>query len=220
MRSRLFLGGPFLAAGVGVFIAISGSKKAPAREELSTPRGALVSIAAAKQSGTDSALPADAVVRMKLNPATVREIGRFTTPAGSPHALYLATREDGQTCLVEDVVSGTTPDGRPLRIYGGDCSSDVYLGHQVAWTVGSDGGPSSTQMTRRYIIGIAKPEVARIGILLSNGTEGSVRPTPTGSFLWDARPSDLRAGIDVTAITAYSSNGSRIDEMRIPASSS
>jgi hypothetical protein len=160
-------------------------------------------------------LPDVAIRGMKLDRASVRSVGTFSGPSGARRDVFTARRADGQGCIVESSVSGTTPSGQPLHLTGGGCSPDVFLGHSIAWVQSGAGGPTAAARKDLYIYGIAKANVARIEVVASDGTVSNVRINGNHAFYFQMPKTSLALGVEPRTIRSFDAEGTQLDSMQL-----
>jgi hypothetical protein len=136
----------------------------------------------------------------------VRHLGPFSTTRG-PLDLYVIPRLDrSKSCvLVLDAKGGG----------GGGCATDLYHGHAVAWTEGSQGGPEAKAVTERYVAGFAKPGVERVSIVDSAGGLHPVALDAANGFVYEESAPDLKNGLEPAAIVAANQAGVTIDRQSL-----
>lgn len=208
----------FRLTAVVVTLAAAGAAAvyATAAKQSSTPSHVFKRANGPTWSTASSAgLPPGLVRAMNLVPDKVQKLGAFTNAAGRVRGLYVAQQTDGRVCLIESGSGGVTPDGRPIEQISGGCDRDLYLGHAFAWRAGSEGGPSAAAMKGYHIIGVAKPEVAKLTVRDSAGGETAVQLRAGGAFLYQAPRAALRAGAQPTTLMAYGADGKVIDQMDV-----
>jgi hypothetical protein len=140
---------------------------------------------------------------MNLAPESIRTLGAFRSRSGEEHNLFRARTNAGETCIVEDSVTGTTPQGEPLRVYGGGCSASGANDHPVRWSLSTAGGPDAENMDGLRIVGFAEAGVSRIEVVDSDGKINAVELSDAGAFLYEASISRLAAGIEPVRLMAY-----------------
>jgi hypothetical protein len=160
-------------------------------------------------------LPDVAIHGMKLDRASVQSVGTFSGPNGARRNVFRARTTGGEGCIVEDSVTGTTPSGQPLHLTGGGCSSDVFLGHSIAWVQGGAGGPSAAAKKDLYIYGIAKPNVARVEVVSSDGTTSDVRINGNHAFYFQLPKTSLAQGVEPKTIRSFDVQGTQLDAMQL-----
>jgi len=160
-------------------------------------------------------LPEVAIRGMKLNPASVRAVGTFSGPTGASRNVFTAHTTGGHGCIVESSVTGTTPSGQPLHLTGGGCSPDVFLGHSIAWVQSGAGGPSASARNDLYIYGIAKPDVARVEVVSSDGTISSVGINGRHAFYFQMPKTSLEQGVEPKMIRSFDAQGTQLDQMSL-----
>lgn len=156
-------------------------------------------------------VPENVIERLQLRRGEIRHLATFRVRGGK-HSLFMAPTAKGETCLVEDVESGTTPDGRPLRVYGGSCSPDVWLGHEIAWTMHSGG--ATDRATPITLVGVARSSVAAVALVNLAGERRLAALTSTSAFVFDLSAAE-NAAFDPVAIVALSRGGNEIDRMSL-----
>jgi hypothetical protein len=152
-----------------------------------------------ERSEAGVSIPQSTIEGMQLDPG----------PATRPLRLYTARTTKGETCLIEDGIDGLTPDGRPLRVSGGACSEDLFLGRSVAWVRGMSRGAGGVVTPR--IIGIVKPGIERLGVV-SAGTRTDVPLTAAGAFVWFQPAGTARA----SKLIAETLDGTDVEETALP----
>jgi hypothetical protein len=162
-----------------------------------------------ERSEAGVSIPQSTIEGMQLDSASVRLVGSFPGPATRPLRLYTARTTKGETCLIEDGIDGLTPDGRPLRVSGGACSEDLFLGRSVAWVRGMSRGAGGVVTPR--IIGIVKPGIERLGVV-SAGTRTDVPLTAAGAFVWFQPAGTARA----SKLIAETLDGTDVEETALP----
>ncbi len=163
------------------------------------PKAAQVS----QRAGTNPTnIPRDRLLAMGLVPDQIRRVGAFGA-AGKQHELYLGPMTDGTMCLIEDEQLGTTPDGRPLRVYGKACSPGLLKDHATIISISGAGGGSSPQQS---VVGIARPDVASVVLEDSAGATHPVPLNANHAFEYTAPD-----GVKLAAVVAHSTNGAEIE---------
>lgn len=141
---------------------------------------------------------------MGLVPDQIRQVGAFGA-AGKQHELYLGPMPDGTMCLIEDEQLGTTPDRRPLRVYGKACSPGLLKDHAIVISTSSARGGSTPQQAES-IVGIARPDVANIVLEDSGGATHPVPLNPNHAFEFTGPD-----GVKLAAVVVYSTSGAEIE---------
>jgi hypothetical protein len=117
----------------------------------------------------------------------------------------------GHFCLFD------APLGAPLEGGGGcNAADDPLGGSQVSASLAFDGGPAIEAVRDARLIGLATASVARVSILMSDGSGRVVRlkRSTVGEALnvfgYRVRRSDLKKGIGPIAVVAFDANGDEI----------
>lgn len=197
------------ATVVGAGLALAHRNQSSASQAM-LGQGAVARLAVATAGPNAAAEPSvreTAIRLLQLRRGEIRHLATFHVRGGE-HRLFLAPTAKGETCLVEDVESGTTPDGRPLRVYGGSCSPDVWLGHRLAWTMHSGAANGAERLT---IVGVARPSVANVALVNAAGERRVAALTPSSAFVFDLAAEN--AAFDPVAIVALDRAGTEIDRM-------
>lgn len=160
-------------------------------------------------SATDT-LPKRALELMKLDADTVRLVGSFPSVAKQPLRLYTARTLKGESCLVEDGIDGVTPDGRPLRVYGGACSRDLFRGRSVAWIRGTSREADGSERVR--FVGLVSPETSRLSAVSASGAPISVPLTDGRAFLWYPPANSAAQPV----LLAHQGDGAAIERVTLP----
>jgi hypothetical protein len=128
------------------------------------------------------------------------------------HGVFVQELETGNLC-VWDAPSASSPQRQ------GGCNSidDPLGGNVVSANLAYEGGPGIENVREARLSGIAESDVARIVVLLSDGTERAVRLNAahlqSGEFLafgYRVKRSDLRKGIGPIAVLAFDASGNEI----------
>jgi hypothetical protein len=202
------IGAAAAALTFGLTRTSGGTRSAhPAPVHVSAPLRLLGEQAGAPATPT---LPDVAIRGMKLDRASVRSVGVFLGPNGARRDVFTAHTTGGQGCIVESSVSGTTPSGQPLHLTGGGCSPDVFLGHSVAWVQSG-----TAAMKDIYIYGVAKPNVARIEVVSSDGTISNVRINGNRAFYFQMPKTSLEQGVEPKTIRSFDAQGTQLDAMQV-----
>jgi len=153
----------------------------------------------ARQQRADDALPPGLSITssMKLDGPS-RLVATWSSP-GQGHA-YLAQSSQGNTCivLVRDDLSGAA---------GCNSTENPFAGKPFFWTSGTEGGPSPEQMSAYEVVGVARPDVARIELSDSSGRTHDLLIDADGGFAFSFPAPDLQAGIVPHMLNAYGPDG-------------
>lgn len=205
-----------VAAATGtavVLVAAAMQRNNPNVAKASPVYGAIAQPVATSAGPAPSAewrVPEKVIELLQLRRAEIRHLATFRLRGGE-HSLFMAPTAKGETCLVEDVESGTTPDGRPLRVYGGSCSPDVWLGHQIAWTMHSGATDRATSLT---LVGVARSSIAAVALVNVADERRVAALTSTSAFVFDLSAAET-AAFDPVAIVALSRSGGELDRMSL-----
>lgn len=167
-------------------------------------------VEAAKRTG----LPERTIQQLELKPTTVRRIATFALLREREHRVFLGERRDGWTCLIDDVTSGTTPDGRPLRVSGGSCSPRLFAKQPAAIKIGTslrNGNPQGEW----HVVGVAAPQVGRIAVVDSAGVEYPVQLNADNAFRFQMSEDRLAAGDRPVRLVLFSRSGEGMSEIAL-----
>ncbi|HWQ24147.1 MAG TPA: hypothetical protein VNK94_08595 [Gaiellaceae bacterium] len=136
-------------------------------------------------------------------------------PAGDGHGargVFVQTTGSGQLCLWD------APSATSLQRQGG-CNpvADPLGGSALSASLAYDGGPAVEDVSDARLIGLVSGAVARVDVLMSDGTLRTVRlkKASIGSerfaaFGYRLRGSDLRRGVGPTAVIARDASGAEL----------
>lgn len=167
-------------------------------------------VEAAKRTG----LTERTIQQLELKPTTVRRIATFALSREREHRVFLGERRDGWACLIDDVMSGTTPDGRPLRVSGGSCSPRLFAKQPAAIKIGTslrNGNPQGEW----HVVGVAAPQVGRVAIIDSAGVEYPVQVNAENAFRFQMSEDRLAAGDRPVRLVLFSRSGEAISEIAL-----
>ena len=101
---------------------------------------------------------------------------------------------------------GCNPESRPL----GD--GDLFVSFSY------DGGPEAEAVRDARLVGLTSTRVARVDVVLSDGTVRELRPRPAPAagdglevFVYRMNTGDLHRGIGPVAVRAFDANGREVD---------
>jgi hypothetical protein len=196
----LLCSGLLVIAATGALIATLHGGQARASD---TPRAKAVQVSL-RAGANPTNIPRDRLLAMGLVPDQIRQVGAFGA-TGKQHELYLGPMTDGTMCLIEDEQLGTTPDGRPLRVYGRACSPGLLKDHAVVISISSAGGGSVPEGAES-IVGVARPDVDSVVL---EDSAGAIHPVPlNSSHAFEFAAPD---GVRLAAVVAYSTSGVEIE---------
>jgi hypothetical protein len=126
--------------------------------------------------------------------------------------VYVQVTDSGRFCLW-DAPSATSP----IRQGGCNSAEDPLGGSALSASLAYEGGPDIERVRDARIVGLAAPSVAQVAVLMSDGSERTVRlkrvdvgSSTFAAFGYRIRQSDLRHGIGPTAILGLGGGGAEI----------
>ena len=131
-------------------------------------------------------------------------VGDFATPSGGKHEVFLGEAAGGAVCLIDDVVSGTTPDGRPLRVYGSACSPRPLRRAVLMFKVGT--AKHANGVETMHIVGVAHEIVRSLSVTDQAGKTYEVPLNTMNGFRYEVPSGFARAG-GRAVLVAYDSRG-------------
>jgi hypothetical protein len=134
------------------------------------------------------------VQTLRLDPASVRPLGTY----GHIEVAY-GRRAGGAECLV------AVGDGSAGSACGG-----LYARGPVAILERSNGGPELEQRSELEVIGVARPNVARIALVDSSGRTQWPALNENRTFMVEFAPAELRAGVGPAELVAYDRAGAEL----------
>ena len=159
--------------------------------------------------GDDAASPpaqsplAPALVQwLRLDPASVRALGAYATMSGARVEVSYGRRIGGTECLVA-VGGGST----------GSACGGLYARGPVGILERSSGGPQLAQRSELEVIGVARPNVARVALVDTAGRERWPALNENGTFMVEFAQAELRAGVGPAELVAYDRAG--VELMRL-----
>lgn len=176
---------------------------------------ALVAAAVAAGSVVASQLPSEDPAALEADLATgdLARVADIPAADGLPNrGVYAQITENGHFCLW-DAPSATS------RMRQGGCNpaEDPLGGSALSASLAYEGGPGIERVRDARIVGLAASSVARITLLMSDGSERTVRlkRVKVGSatfvaFGYRIRQSDLRHGVGPTAIVGLDADGAAV----------
>ena len=206
LAAILCIGGGAIAA----YVALSGGSAAGKRHQ-SSPGGAHPVAYSRSRSAND--LPSSFLDRatevLKLEPETIENVGNFTDAEGRIHSIYVAEATNGDSCMLEDVAGGAPSAGTASAPTGGGCRPPNAATPPLRWSAHYAGSPDSN--SSMVVVGVAKPSVARVRILDSDGHSHAVAPNARHAFFFESRG----GGSSPRAIEAYGPQGGRLARMTL-----
>lgn len=126
--------------------------------------------------------------------------------------VFVQTTDSGQLCVWD------APSATSLQRQGG-CNpvDDPLGGSALSASLAYDGGPAVQDVSDARLIGLASGAVARVDVLMSDGTlrtlrlkKASIGSKGFAAFGYRLRDSDLRRGIGPTAVIARDASGAEL----------
>ena len=134
------------------------------------------------------------VQALRLDPASVRPLGTY----GHVEVAY-ARRTGGAECLVA-VGHGSA---------GAACGG-LYARGPVGILERSNGGPELEKRSELEVIGLARPNVARVAIVDTTGQSRWPALNENRTFVVEFEPGELRAGVGPAELVAYDRAGAEL----------
>ena len=129
---------------------------------------------------------------LRLDPASVRGLGAFGTKSGARVEVSYARRAGGAECLVA-VGGGST----------GSACGGLYVRGPVGILERSNGGLKLEQRSELEVIGLARPNVARVALVDTAGRERWPALNENGTFMVKFSQAELRTGVGPAELVAY-----------------
>jgi hypothetical protein len=196
MQSRLIAVAVLLVAGAS---ACGGTRAQRDRADVRLAR-------AAGAAAAPLSIPARAVAALQLDAETAERRGTFSI-SGRPHAIFVAPTARGTTCVL-DVTE---------QHVGAGCSPGLFERHELAWTLGFEGGPRPDTVTGLRVAGVASARVGGVAAELSDGRRVALPLTAGGAFAYDSPPEDVHDGARPAALVALDRAGRQLDRVELPA---
>jgi hypothetical protein len=131
---------------------------------------------------------------LRLDPASVRELGAY----GRVEVAY-GRRAGGPECLV--AVGGGS---------AGSACGGLYARGPVAILERSSGGPALEQRSELEVIGLARPNVARVALVDTGGRTRWPALNENHTFMVEFTPAELRTGVGPAELVAYDRAGAEL----------
>lgn len=126
--------------------------------------------------------------------------------------VFVQVTSTGEVCLWD----AASPTSRG-RMGGCDPASDPLGGSKISASLAYDGGPATTDVKDARLIGLVDPSVAKVGVLMSDGSYRTVKLKGStilgkryGAFGYRFRRSDLGKGIGPVAVIATDASGAEV----------
>jgi len=150
--------------------------------------------------GSMSAIPAQLVRHLNLDVASVREAGTFVLENGSTLDVYTGARFDNaERCLITLAGGGAAGACSPNLFAQGP----LYIGEAVA-------------DDRIRVVGIARPDVARIVLVDAANATHPVNLTEGRAFLWETTGEAIASAGAPRNMKVYDAAGRQIADMPVP----
>ena len=149
-------------------------------------------------------MPDEMLRRARIDLRSVRRVGDFATPSGGRHEVFLGETTGGAVCLIDDVVSGTTPDGRPLHVYGSACSPRPLRRAVLMFKVGTARHQNGAETTD--FVGVAHERVRSLSLTDEAGKTYEVPLNTMNGFRYELSSGSARAGARAVVV-AYDWRG-------------
>ena len=136
---------------------------------------------------------------LRLDPASVRALGAYGTGAGGRVEVAYGRRAGGAECLV------AVGDGSAGSACGG-----LYARGPVGILERSSGGPELEQRSELEVIGLGRPNVARVAVVDTGGRAQWPDLNENHTFMVEFAPAELRAGVGPAELVAYDRAGAEV----------
>ena len=147
----------------------------------------------------DGRLSPALVQALRLDPSSVRMLGVYPAARGGRFEVSYGRRAAGAECLVAVGYGGA----------GASCGGLFALG-PVAVTETAGGGPELEERTDLEVVGLARPNVARVAVTDLQGRTRWPVLNANHTFLVEFAAAELRAGGGPAELIAYDSSGAEI----------
>jgi hypothetical protein len=146
--------------------------------------------------------------------APMTSVAEIPAAGGLPaRGVFVQLTSTGHFCLWD------APSARARERQGGCNSADDPLGGRpLSVSLAYDGGPSTSNVRDARLTGVTSGDVVKVFVLMSDGThrtiplrETSVGGVDYGAFGYRIRHSDLRKGLEPTAVVAVNGAGEEVD---------
>lgn len=209
MKSWLVIGGFGLTAVVtsALMIAIADPSAASGRGRLP-----VVPAEEVRKELEQSGMRAETGFGLNIDPSTVTHVGSYALPSGGLHEVYRAKSRDGWTCILEERPVGTTPNGKPLTIYGGGCSPQTLPLHGLKVSVSGAGNVDDPGSDGLSIVGFAGAGVDRVSVRMADGTLVPVALNGTRGFHFTGVTGTT---VQPIAVVAFDKAGVEVNERSV-----
>ena len=136
---------------------------------------------------------------LRLDPSSVRTLGVYAAARGGRFEVSYGRRAGGAECLVAVGYGGA----------GAGCGGLFALG-PVAIVETAGGGPALKDRSDLEVVGLARPNVARVAIVDLQGRTRWPALNANHTFLLEFGATELRAGAGPAELVAYDASGAEI----------
>jgi hypothetical protein len=134
----------------------------------------------------------------EIDPATVREHGRFKDASGRSRVVFTGYRpSDGKTCLVV----------RGVERSAGSCAVDLFERHPVAVLETFTAGPGGEPLLTYEVFGLAASDVTRVDAVDTAGRSAPVHVAAGRALFLELDPEQLRNGVRIAYLVAHRAEG-------------
>jgi len=179
--------GAAVALGFGLFLATyddgagkpggahaESAQRANAPGQLATAKARSANSQELQRSGLTQSTIERLAARLGVDPATIEPVGSFALQGGGRHELYSARTSNGGTCLVEERPIASTPDGRPMALWGGGCSPGALGPGELKVSVSAAGNVDDAGTSGLSVVGVAGDAVREVRLDLGDGREVAI----------------------------------------------
>lgn len=150
---------------------------------------------------------------LDIDPSSVTKVGSYDLPSGGQHEVYRAKSRNGWNCILEERPVGTAPNGEPLGIYGGGCSSPSAAADALKISISGAGDVDAENPPAGLsIVGVAGPGVTRVAVRMRSGALVTVPLNATRGFHFAASSQD---GAAPAAVVAFDARGRTVAERAV-----
>ena len=139
------------------------------------------------------------VQTLRLDPASVRTLGIYSSRDGGDVDVVYGRRVGGAECLVAVGHGGT----------GAGCGG-LFARGPVAILEGSSGGPKLERRSNLEVVGWARPNVARVAIVDTSGRTREAPLNENNAFVLEFGAAELQAGVGPAELVADDKTGAEL----------
>jgi hypothetical protein len=192
---------------VGGYQLLGGQGSRSARDHAATASGSGYTGAGRRADELPTAFIARATAVLHLVPESVKTIGTFTDADGRTHSLYVASTQDGKSCLLHDVTGGPSSAGTAAGPQGGGCRPGSVAGQPLRWSASYAGSPSANEGL--VLVGVAAPGVDRILVVGADGASRAARLSASHGFFFESSGGTF----EPKEVVAYGRDGRALTRM-------